>query len=115
MLEQVGLPALIDRLAEERPWALTLSLGEQQRLAFARAFLQRPEWLFLDEASSALDEAAEANLYGELIRQLPRTGIISVGHRTSLLAFHERRFRLEGGGAWRVEEISAGTRDLGAR
>lgn len=82
-------------------WSHILSLGEQQRLAFARALLQRPEWLFMDEATSALDEPAEAELYRVLLARLPRTAIVSVGHRSSLLGFHERRLELLGAGHWR--------------
>ena len=62
-LEAVGLPGLAGRLSEAGHWALQLSPGEQQRIAFARALVQKPEWLFLDEATSAVDEATEARLY----------------------------------------------------
>jgi hypothetical protein len=67
-LEAVGLPELAGRLDEAGHWALQLSPGEQQRIAFARALVQKPDWLFLDEASSALDEATEARLY-RLVRE----------------------------------------------
>ncbi len=88
-LRAVGLPKLVDRLDEEDNWAQRLSIGEQQRLAFARVFLARPEIVFLDEATSALDEAAEIALY-RLLREAPwRPTIVSVGHRSSLRRLHD--------------------------
>ena len=92
-----GCPALAGRLDEEQHWALMLSPGEQQRIAFARAFLHRPQWLFLDEATSSLDEASEAALYRRLKERLPDTAVVSIGHRAALAAFHERRWRIERG------------------
>ena len=92
-----GLSPLAERLGEEHHWALMLSPGEQQRVAFARAFLHRPQWLFLDEATSSLDEASEAALYRRLKERLPDTTVISIGHRSALTAFHERRWRIERG------------------
>lgn len=89
------LPHLVDRLDEEQHWAQGLSGGEQQRIAFARALLHRPQWLFLDEATSSLDEASEARMHQLLQERMPRTAVISIGHRTSLAAFHERRIRIE--------------------
>ena len=62
----VGLPALASRLGEENHWNRMLSLGEQQRLGIARALLQKPDVLLLDEATASLDEASEAKLYGVL-------------------------------------------------
>src|SRR6516162_428557 len=88
-LRAVGLPQLADQLDEERNWAQRLSIGEQQRVAFARVLLARPEIVFLDEATSALDEAAEMSLY-RLLRDAPwRPTIVSVGHHSSLQRFHE--------------------------
>ncbi len=107
ILERAGLPGLSGLLKESRMWAHVLSLGEQQRLAFGRIFLQRPAWVFMDEATSAVDEPAERTLYRTLIELLPHTAIVSVGHRTSLSAFHDTRLVLEGGGAWRLEVIPA--------
>ena len=101
-----GLSELQGRLGEDRFWAQVLSLGEQQRLAFARIFLQRPSWVFMDEATSALDEPAEGQLYLALMRELPLTAIVSVGHRSSLLSFHESRLVLQGAGRWLVEAIA---------
>jgi putative ATP-binding cassette transporter len=88
-LRAVGLPELVDRLDEEANWAQRLSIGEQQRLAFARVLLARPEIVFLDEATSALDEAAEVSLY-RLLREAPwRPTIVSVGHHVTLRRFHD--------------------------
>jgi len=93
-LAHCGLADLAGRLDESRHWALELSPGEQQRLALGRAFLQRPAWLFLDEATASLDEASEQRLYRLLVRQLPRTAIVSVGHRSALASFHDRHLEL---------------------
>jgi vitamin B12/bleomycin/antimicrobial peptide transport system ATP-binding/permease protein len=90
----VGLPALAERLDEEAHWNRMLSLGEQQRLGIARAILQAPDYLFLDEATASLDEPAEAALYRLLDQRLQGTTIVSIGHRSTLLAFHQRGFTL---------------------
>ncbi len=88
-LRAVGLPELVERLDEEANWAQRLSIGEQQRLAFARVLLARPEIVFLDEATSALDEVAEISLY-RLLREAPwRPTIVSVGHHGTLRRFHD--------------------------
>ena len=87
----VGLPELASRLDEEAHWNRMLSLGEQQRLGLARAFLHQPQYLFLDEATASLDEASEAALYKLLEKRLPRTTIVSIGHRSTLEAFHQRK------------------------
>lgn len=88
-LGDVGLPELAARLDEDNHWALQLSPGEQQRIAIARALLQKPDWLFLDEATSAMDEPTEARLYRLMRDRLPRTTVFSVGHRTTLRPFHQ--------------------------
>lgn len=88
-LRTVGLPHLIDRLDEAGNWAQRLSIGEQQRLAFARVLLARPEIVFLDEATSALDEAAEMSLYRLLRDAAWRPTIVSVGHHGTLRRFHD--------------------------
>lgn len=108
-LEAVGLPELAGRLDETTHWALALSPGEQQRIAFARALVQKPEWLFLDEATSALDEETEARLYALLRDRLPATTVVSVGHRSTLRAFHARRLVVtpNGTGAATVTEVAA--------
>jgi vitamin B12/bleomycin/antimicrobial peptide transport system ATP-binding/permease protein len=95
VITAVGLPALAGRLTEEAHWNRMLSLGEQQRLGIARAILQAPDYLFLDEATASLDEAAEAALYRLLNTRLKRTTIVSIGHRSTLAAFHRRGLVLE--------------------
>jgi putative ATP-binding cassette transporter len=88
-LRAVGLSHLVDQLGDEANWAQRLSIGEQQRLAFARVLLARPEIVFLDEATSALDEAAEIALY-RLLREAPwKPTIVSVGHHGTLRRFHD--------------------------
>ncbi len=88
-LRAVGLPHLVDQLDENGNWAQRLSVGEQQRLAFARVLLVRPEIVFLDEATSALDEAAEMLLYRQ-VREAPwRPTIVSIGHHGTLHRLHD--------------------------
>jgi putative ATP-binding cassette transporter len=94
VLAVVGLPQLSPRLSEQAHWNRMLSLGEQQRLAIARAILQAPDYLFLDEATASLDEASEAALYHLLQQRLSKTTIISIGHRSTLIALHQRRLTL---------------------
>ncbi|CRM23789.1 MULTISPECIES: ABC transporter ATP-binding protein/permease [Pseudomonas] len=97
VLETCRLPHLVSRLDEANHWQRMLSPGEQQRLAFARALLFAPQWLYMDEATSAMDEEDEATLYQALIDELQGLSIVSVGHRSSLKRFHERHVRIEGG------------------
>ena len=94
ILDEVGLPAFKDRLDEENDWARVLSLGEQQRIGIARALLTKPQWLVLDEATSAMDEKSEAYLYGLLRSHLPEATFISIGHRESLKNLHVREIKL---------------------
>jgi vitamin B12/bleomycin/antimicrobial peptide transport system ATP-binding/permease protein len=98
VLDACGLGHLGARLAETTNWSLVLSGGEQQRVAFARALLYRPEWLFLDEATSALDEAAERQMYELLKQRLPGTTLISVAHRQTVAAFHDRQLVIDPAG-----------------
>jgi putative ATP-binding cassette transporter len=95
VLDAVGLSTLRSELDETAYWADKLSGGEQQRMSIARALLQKPQWLFLDEATAALDEASEAQLYRLLIERLPGSAIVSIGHRSSLVQFHGRFFELQ--------------------
>jgi putative ATP-binding cassette transporter len=105
-LVAVGLPELVERLGEEAHWNRMLSLGEQQRLGIARALLQAPDYLFLDEATASLDEAAEAALYRLLQERLKNTTIISIGHRSTLSAFHNRHVALvPDEGIYRAREV----------
>ncbi len=94
VLVAVGLSKLESRLDDEEHWNRMLSLGEQQRLGLARALLHAPQYLFLDEATASLDEAAEARLYRLLKERLPTTTIVSIGHRSTLEAFHDRKVAL---------------------
>jgi putative ATP-binding cassette transporter len=94
ILVSIGLPQLADRIEEEAHWNRILSLGEQQRLGLARALLHAPTYLFLDEATASLDEPSEAALYRLLLEKLPATTVISIGHRSTLEAFHERKVAL---------------------
>jgi vitamin B12/bleomycin/antimicrobial peptide transport system ATP-binding/permease protein len=113
-LDAVGLPALKDQLDESANWALRLSPGEQQRIAFARALVQKPEWLFLDEATSAIDEDQEQRLYALLRERLPGTTLVSVGHRSTLRPFHARRLTVmpsdTGNGAGPARLVEAASR-----
>ena len=102
-LEQVNLPDLAERLGglhNEQDWDRTLSVGEQQRLAFARLLLTAPRFAFLDEATSALDLANESRLYRQLMAT--RTTPISVGHRASILKYHAWVLELQGEGRWQL-------------
>ena len=94
VLSAVGLPGLVEELEEEAHWNRMLSLGEQQRLGIARAILQQPDYLFLDEATASLDEPAEAALYRLIAQRLAGTTIVSIGHRSTLHAFHRRSLML---------------------
>jgi vitamin B12/bleomycin/antimicrobial peptide transport system ATP-binding/permease protein len=94
VLAAVGLPALAARLDEEEHWNRMLSPGEQQRIGIARALLAAPDYLFLDEATASLDEPGEATLYHLLQDRLPHATIVSIGHRSTLRAFHRRRLEV---------------------
>ncbi|HYD58579.1 MAG TPA: ABC transporter ATP-binding protein/permease [Burkholderiales bacterium] len=94
-LASVGLSHKADDLDRAENWSQVLSGGEQQRLAFARALLNRPDWLFLDEATASLPEDAQAALYRLLREKLPETTLVSIGHRASLAEFHVRRLAWE--------------------
>jgi putative ATP-binding cassette transporter len=95
-LSAVGLAQLAGDLAREENWAQLLSGGEQQRLAIARALLNRPQWLFMDEPTAALPDDAQAALYRLLKERLPDTTLISIGHRETLAEFHARRLVWQG-------------------
>ncbi len=102
LVSAAGLPDLASRIEEEAHWNRMLSLGEQQRLGIARALLHAPDYLFLDEATASLDEPSEAALYQLLEQRLAAATIVSIGHRSTLAAFHRRRLALgrEGDRFW---------------
>ena len=100
VLEQVQLAHLQDRLEQEQDWSRILSLGEQQRLAFARLLLHKPKVAFLDEASASLDEGMEHAMYRLIREELPNTTIISVGHRSTLVPLHQQQLELHTNGSW---------------
>lgn len=102
---QVALSHLAIRLGEVRDWAKALSVGEQQRIAFARILLSRPRAVFLDESTSAMDEGLELMLYDLIRAELPNTILVSVSHRSTLEQFHGRHLELVGGGEWRLDAL----------
>jgi putative ATP-binding cassette transporter len=105
-LVKVALSHLVIRLNDVRDWAKVLSVGEQQRIAFARVLLSKPRAVFLDESTSSLDEGLELMLY-ELIRaELPETIVVSVSHRSTVEQFHGRQLELVGGGEWRLDRLT---------
>ncbi len=95
ILNACRLGHLNERLHESANWSLALSAGEQQRVGFARVLVNRPEWVFLDEATSALDEDTERHLYRLMAERLPRATVISIAHRPSVAAFHDRQMRID--------------------
>jgi len=109
VLESVGLAHLIVRLDESANWSLTLSGADQQRVAFARALLQRPNWLFLDEATSNLDDGSQAKLYELLTDRLPDTTLVSIAGRERLAGHHGERWELRNtrGDAFELRKLAA--------
>ncbi len=105
LLERFGLQKLADQLDAVDDWSRILSLGEQQRLAFIRILLLRPDIVFLDESTSALDEPREAQAYEILHQLLPQMAVVSVGHRSSLLHCHDKQLVLAGDGYWKLQDI----------
>lgn len=99
-LKRCNLPGLAGKLEQSGDWEKCLSLGERQCLAFARAILQRPGWLFLDEATSSVDRQTEHSLYRLLEETVPAPAIVSVGHRETLRPFHTLQLNLEDSGDW---------------
>lgn len=90
-----SLPHMTHKIHVSGPWSKTMSLGEQQRLAFVRAWLATPDVLFLDEATSSLDPKTEVKLYAEILERLPNSTIVSVAHRAALREFHSRFLDLD--------------------
>ena len=93
-LEAVRLAPLASRLDEVGHWTQTLSGGEQQRLGVARALLSKPKWLLMDESTSALDEPLEGQIYTAIRQMLPDTTVVSIGHRSSLIPYHDAKIEL---------------------
>lgn len=106
MLTRVSLPHLVDRLDEPEDWSAVLSPGEQQRIAFARILLIRPKVVYLDEATSAIDEGLEYALYQLVRSELPDTILFSVAHRSTVDVHHTQKLELSGTGAWELEPVS---------
>lgn len=100
VLARVSLSHLAERLDVVTDWSRILSIGEQQRLAFARVLFNQPRLVFLDEATSATDEGLEHQLYTLLRGELPQAMLVSIGHRSTLDAFHDRQLVLDGQGGW---------------
>ena len=95
LMDSCSIGYLYEKLYIEADWSHVLSIGEQQRLAFVRALIYKPLWLFLDEASSALDEETEAKVYTLLMTDAPSTTLVSVGHRSTLSKYHQNVLYLD--------------------
>lgn len=106
-LTKVNLGHLTERLDEEADWSAILSPGEQQRLAFARILLIRPKVVFLDEATSAVDEGLEYALYHLVRTEVPDTILVSVAHRSTVDQHHTQRLELDGDGSWNLAPLNA--------
>ena len=102
--DRVNLADVLDRVDRDLEhvldWTNVLSMGEQQRVAFARLFLRNPGFAFLDEATSALDEGNQERFY-QLLKE-SRIAFISVGHRTTLIQYHDRVLQLDRSGSWDI-------------
>lgn len=105
VLVKVALAPLAGRLDEDRDWVKVLSPGEQQRIAFARVLLTKPQAVFLDESTSALDEGLEFALYELLRNELPDCVVVSVSHRRTVERHHEQLLELLGEGQWRLRPV----------
>ncbi|NNH75937.1 ABC transporter ATP-binding protein/permease [Nocardia uniformis] len=104
-LLEVNLGHLTERLDEDDNWSATLSPGEQQRVAFARILLLQPKLVFLDEATSAVDEGLEYTLYHLVRTRAPNTVLVSVAHRSTVDRHHTQRLELAGGGVWTLTPL----------
>lgn len=94
ILDKCNLSHLTQSLDSEQEWNKVLSLGEQQRISFARVLINKPDIVYLDEATSALDEEMEDHLYTLLLTELPNSAVISIGHRSTLAKFHNKEINL---------------------
>jgi putative ATP-binding cassette transporter len=108
-LTAVGLDGLASRLDERQNWSMALSGGEQQKLAIVRALLHRPDFLFLDEATAAMDETSERRIYRLLGERLPEATIVSIAHNPDLAEYHGRRLAFEpDGDRMRLASVAGG-------
>ncbi len=105
LLERFGIGSIAERLDEVDDWSRILSLGEQQRLAFIRILLFKPDMVFLDESTSAMDEQREAEAYDILKELLPEMAVVSVGHRSTLLKKHDKQLQLVNG-SWQLSALN---------
>jgi putative ATP-binding cassette transporter len=94
-LDAVNLGQLKDRLDDNANWSMSLSIGEQQRLAIARAILLKPDWLYLDEATAALDGDNEKRMYQLLAERLPNATVLSIAHRPEVAKYHRHRLAID--------------------
>ncbi|MBE2895885.1 ABC transporter ATP-binding protein/permease [Pasteurellaceae bacterium HPA106] len=108
LLTRVQLGHLTTQLLEDNEWTQVLSLGEQQRLAFARVLLHRPQIIYLDEASASMDEGLEDAMYRLLKSTLPNSTVVSVGHRSTLHVMHERHLFINKDGSWQLHDRTLG-------
>lgn len=102
IIHKVNLGHLVDKLEQEDDWTRVLSLGEQQRLAFARLILHKPKIAFLDEATASMDEGLEDAMYRLLQAELKETTLISVGHRSTLHLHHSQQLQIKVDGSWQL-------------
>lgn len=105
ILDRIHLGHLCDQIDVDQDWSNVLSPGEQQRLAFGRALANRPAVVFLDEATSATDSGLEHSLYSLLRAELPHVMVVSVGHRETLLPFHDHALTLNREGGWKLQAL----------
>ena len=103
LLYKMELPELAERLDNVDDWSRILSLGEQQRIAFIRIILFKPDVLFLDESTSALDEKRESLVYDTIFETFPEMITVSVGHRSSLQERHTHILKIYDNGKWEVK------------
>jgi len=106
-LKLCRLEGFTERLDQVAHWEQVMSPGEQQRLAFARALLYKPAWLFLDEATASLDHATQDTLYSLIKSRLPNTSMVSIAHREDVRGFHRQVLSLGADGSYRLEPATA--------
>jgi len=106
LLNMVGLSYLSKDLNTKNLWSQVLSPGEQQSLNIARVLLHSPDWLFMDESTSALNEEKEFHLYNLILEKLENLTIVSVAHRKSLEVFHEKKLILKEDSSYEIVKVS---------